>query len=222
MKMFKYIIIIGISAFTALLIGVYLYRPYLLFSIPINKINCIDYTKTDHSSKLNDKTSFYMHKVKLNGIVPCSNEHELVSNNLLFVDETKNYVVASLTSSYPYLTKKGKSLLDSIGARFNSKLINTPFKGTKFIVSSLTRTTESVNRLMKWNKNAVQNSPHLYGETFDIKYKMFHRPFAFLSKCNKKYLESVLAEVLYEMRTEKKCWVLKEKRQPCFHVVARN
>lgn len=221
MKTFKYIFI-SLLSMSLLLIGLILYyRPYLIKNVPIKKIDCSFENIPNRSHKLNDKLSTYIDYASKNGIKKCKTKSEFKDRELIKIIETEHYVVAPLTSSYPYLSTSGKALLDSIGYRFGNKLKNTPYEGVKLVLSSLTRTEESVKGLMKWNSNAVKNSPHLYGGTFDIKYKSFYKPFTYLSACNKTQLESILAEVLLELKQENLCWVLKEKKHPCFHVVSR-
>jgi hypothetical protein len=160
-----------------------------------------------------------MGHVQQTGIKKCNSKIEITERNLIKIEEQNNYVVAPLTHSSPYLTKNGKALLDTIGNRFNKSLEGTPLEGTKFIISSLTRTTSDVVSLQKWNNNATKNSPHLYGGTFDIKYKRFYKPFSKLEQCHIKYLDALLSKILSDLKQGNKCWVLKEKKQPCFHVV---
>lgn len=85
----------------------------------------------------------------------------------------------------------------------------------------MTRTTEEFNRLRKYNSNASENTPHYYGNALDISYVRFSARKWFITDCDKYYLKEALAEVIWQLRKEKKCWATYEINQGCFHVVAR-
>lgn len=177
------------------------------------------------SRKLNDRIVDYSAEAKRSGIETCSDEDDiaaLVSANRLFkVTSGRYYEIEDLTHSYPYLTKDSKKLLNEIGKRFREKVSRDGLKGSKFIVTSMTRTTEVLKKLGKTNINVSDNSPHLNGNAFDISYARFsflkHR----VTECDKWYMKEALAEVIYELKKEKKCWATYERKQGCFHVVAR-
>lgn len=174
------------------------------------------------SHKLTDRLQDYMTATKKNGITPLDNEAAIKSaEQLVSVSDSEYYIIDDLTHSYPYLTEDGLALLNKIGERFHQKLAGTSLAGTKFIVTSLTRTKESVSRLTKSNGNAVTNSPHLYGVSFDITYSRFHLPYTRLRSCHKQYLKEALAQAIQEQREKDNCWATKEKNQPCFHVVVQ-
>jgi hypothetical protein len=69
--------------------------------------------------------------------------------------------------------------------------------------------------------NASANSPHLYGNAFDISYKRFIVRKWSLTNCDKKFLKEALAEVIWQLREENRCWATYEKMQNCYHVVSR-
>jgi hypothetical protein len=75
--------------------------------------------------------------------------------------------------------------------------------------------------LRRNNSNASANSPHLNGNAFDITYLRFSSRKFFLTECDKRFFKEALAEVILDLRREKKCWATYEKNQSCFHVVAR-
>jgi hypothetical protein len=93
--------------------------------------------------------------------------------------------------------------------------------GVRFYITSMTRRNDNLIKLRKFNGNASVNSPHLYGNAFDISYKRFAAHKWRLTECDKKYLKESLAEIIVQLRSEKKCWATYEKVQSCFHVVAR-
>ena len=126
-----------------------------------------------------------------------------------------------MTYSSPYLTKDSKVLLEEIARRFREKVSQKGLKGARLIVTSLTRKTESVKKLRRNNTNSSENSPHLYGNAFDITYKRFIVRKWLLTNCDKKYLKDALGEVIWQLREEKRCFATYERMQNCFHVVAR-
>ena len=93
------------------------------------------------------------------------------SSNMVKVTNGIGYAVATakLTHSEPYLHKKAYSVLKEIGAEFDKKLKGTKAEGSKFKISSLTRTTKQQKELSRRNRNATKGtSAHSYGAAFDI------------------------------------------------------
>jgi len=188
-------------------------------------VRCNDYRQALYSKKLSDKIPEYIGKSSLSGIVKCRNEKEIlerVSQGTLF--EVKNgngFFIEKLSHSYPYLTKDGKDLLIDIGKRFREKVSETRLRGSRFKITSVTRTADKLKRLREVNSNASVSSPHLYGNAFDISYMRFTTRKWFLTSCDKKFLKEALAEVIWKLREEKRCWATYEVKQSCFHVVSR-
>jgi hypothetical protein len=186
---------------------------------------CIDYKQRDVSRNLNDRIVDYSSAAKTRGIKPCKSDAEIRSNisagRLVKIKDGSLYVVDRMTYSSPCATKVTKILLDEIGERLAKKTSQKGLSGVKFIITSLTRKTESLKSLRRSNKNASENSPHLYGNAFDISYKRFIVRKWILTNCDKKFLKDALGEVIWELNQERKCWATYEKGQSCFHVVAR-
>ena len=175
-----------------------------------------------YSSKLNDKMSSYIDYVEKNGVPPCRSENELKKNpRLKPIKAGKNYSIDHLTHSHAYLSSKGKSLLDKIDADFGAKIKGTDLKGSQFIITSLTRTKQNVRELKKINVNASDRSAHMYGGCFDITYSRFKNKRKKLDANDIYRLKETIAEIIYQLMQERKCWATKEKREPCFHVVSR-
>ena len=188
----------------------------------IVNVDCPDTSIIRYSKKLNDKMPTYIKQTKKNGIKETKDLEELSKNKKLKkISENKYYIIDKLTHSYPYLTEEGKDLLDTIGARFHKKLKDTELDETKFILTSLTRTTESVKKLRKRNTNSSIASAHFHGECFDIAYARFERRHTRLKDCHVYFLKETLASVLLDLKKDKKCWALTERNIPCFHVVSR-
>lgn len=185
---------------------------------------CRNYQQV-YSRKLTDRVPDYSAAAKLTGIERCMNEGDISekvsSGQLLKIREGRDYLIEDLTHSYPYLTRDGKKLLNEIGRRFREKVGKDGLKGSRFIITSMTRTAESIRTLGRTNTNASDNSPHLNGNAFDISYARFSIRKFEVTECDKWYMKEALAEVIWQLRNEKKCWATYEKQQGCFHVVAR-
>ncbi len=188
-------------------------------------VRCKNYQQVNFSKKLNDRIVDYSAQAKARGIAVCSNKKEIeqrvAARKLFRVRSGNMYVVDDMTHSYPYLTRDSKRLLDEIGQRLKEKIAKDGLKGSKMHVTSMTRTTEKVRGLRKTNGNSSENSPHLYGNAFDISYARFSFRKVYVTECDKWYMKEALAEVIWQLRQEKKCWATYEKQQGCFHVVSR-
>ena len=186
---------------------------------------CLDYKQKDFSRKLNDKIVDYSAVAKLKGIKVCKDENELkrrISEGKLVIVKTgKEYIIGKMTFSYPCITQDSKILLDEIARRFREKSSQKGLTGARFFITSMTRKTDNVKTLRRYNTNASENSPHLYGNAFDISYKRFKVRKWVLTNCDKKFLKEALAEVIWQLREENKCWATYEKVQNCYHVVSR-
>ncbi len=186
---------------------------------------CLDYKQKEFSRKLNDRIVDYSAAAKLKGINVCKDDSELKKRisegKLVNVKSGNSYVVERMTFSYPCVTRDSKILLDEIATRLREKSSQKGLNGVKFFITSMTRKTDNVRSLRRYNGNASKNSPHLYGNAFDISYKRFIARKWILTNCDKKFLKEALAEVIWQLRAENKCWATYEKVQNCYHVVAR-
>jgi hypothetical protein len=186
---------------------------------------CRNYNQVVLSRKLNDRIVDYSAQASAGGIRECKNEVEISrrvrEGDLIKVKNSRLYLVDGMSYSYPYLTRESKILLDEIGRRFREKISHVGLKGSKFIVTSMTRTTEKMKGLRKYNGNLSDNSPHLNGNSFDISYARFSFRKLFVTECDKWFLKEALGEVIWQLREEKKCWATYERVQGCFHVVSR-
>jgi len=185
---------------------------------------CIN-TQQVFSKKLNDLIPDYIQSVQNKGLKKFNNESEIkvsvTEGELLRVRNNCRFIAGDMKHSYPYLTKDAKRLLKETGRRFHRKIKKEGFKGSRFIITSMTRTVEKVKSLNKINVNASENSPHMYGVAFDISYTRFSVLKLKVNECDKWYLKEALAEVIWQLREENMCWATYEKQQGCFHIVAR-
>ena len=186
---------------------------------------CIDYRQKDFSRKLNDRLVDYSSAAKAKGIAPCRNEKDIMQRvkegKLVRVRGSKHYQIDKLTFSSPYLTRDSKKLLDEITRRFSEKTAAKKLYGVKVIITSMTRKSDNIKILRKSNSNASENSPHQYGNAFDITYKRFIVSKMTITNCDHKFMKEALAEIILQMKTEGRCWATYERNQNCFHVVSR-
>ena len=161
------------------------------------------------------------------GVKPLQNREAAVKlgSKVMEIKSGDLYQVDSLTHSIPFLVPKASALLDSIGANFLDSLESKGLNPNQIIVTSVLRTNDDVRRLGQRNTNSSKNSAHVYGTTFDITYKRFHkvedpdgRP---MQDVRADTLKLVLSEVLRDLKKKEMCFVKYELKQACFHITAR-
>ncbi len=140
--------------------------------------------------------------------------HQLIDNRVLVeVSMGAGYKVDELTHSYPYMTLHSKKVLKELGRTFEA----LHGEGNYFTVSSATRTIAQQNKLKKRNRNATDgNSSHSFGVSFDISYIRFNG----IKKGNRK-AQKDLEAILNHFQKENKIFVIKERRQACYHITVR-
>lgn len=180
-------------------------------------------SRMSYSEMFPDMNDVQLEAAKSNGL---RNPDKLVnpesSVELVKVETCEAYVVDSLRHSKPFLVPQAEKLLMYIGHRFDE--IQTEYgikRRVRPLVTSLLRSRSDVGRLRRVNRNATENSCHLYGTTFDISYTRFVDQNGIVVASNSKYKE-LLAKALYELRFEGLCFVRYERRQPCFHITVRS
>lgn len=143
-----------------------------------------------------------------------------VNRPLVRVNSDRYVFVDELRHSYPYLVPESRELLDEIGRRFHDTLISRGGGPYRLKVTSMLRTAHSVRRLRRVNRASVDSSAHLFGTTFDISFTNFpysggepHR--------TQEDLKNLLAEILYSLHEEGRCYIKYEHRPGCFHITAR-
>lgn len=161
------------------------------------------------------------------GVKPLKNREaaEKLGGRVVEIKSGDLYQVDSLTHSIPFLIPKASALLDSIGANFLDSLESKGLNPNQVIVTSVLRTQDDVKRLRRVNINASANSVHMFGTTFDISYKRFHkvedpdgRP---MQDVRADTLKLVLSEVLRDLKKKDMCYIKYELKQACFHITAR-
>lgn len=161
------------------------------------------------------------------GVSPVKDRHdaEVRKNELVYIGASPYYTVDKLKNSLPYLVPRAAVLLDHIGQNFFDSLQIKQVPLHKFIVTSVLRTREDVDKLRGRNHNATVNSCHLYGTTFDICYNRYttvsdpdQKPRRAVTNDTLKW---VLSEVLRDMRQNNRCYIKYEVKQGCFHITVR-
>ncbi len=178
-----------------------------------------------YEKEMRDQLWMYFEQSKHHGIplIPKNKKdlgHLVQQGALKELKQNEYFVLDTMYYSYPYLIDDAHDLLIEIGERFQRKLENTGLECTRFTVTSVLRTEESIRRLRRRNRNSVRNSSHLHGTTFDLSYKTFFADRT-LTEGEVHYLGQMLMRTLWELRKEKKCWVTYEVWQTCLHVVSR-
>ena len=174
-----------------------------------------------------DLNDTHLSAAKRIGVSPLQNRAaaEKLGKKVVEIKSGDLYQVDSLTHSIPFLVPRASALLDSIGANFLDSLESKGLNPNQVIVTSVLRTHDDVKRLGKRNVNASKNSAHIYGTTFDITYKRFHkvedpdgRP---MQDVRADTLKMVLSEVLRDLKKKNMCYIKYELKQGCFHITAR-
>ena len=161
------------------------------------------------------------------GIVPLSTRAgvDSIASQLMKIESSHAFRVDSLTHSVPYLIPSAYELLYTIATNFQIKLQEQGLAQYQFIVTSMLRTSDDVRKLRRVNRNAVKNSCHLYGTTFDIAYNCFEKvdsvPDFTGADASHKVLMNTLGETLKELRDDNRCYVKFERGQPCYHITTR-
>lgn len=169
----------------------------------------------------NDSNCYHLDAAKQIGIEPLGDtrSHWYARRPLVKIVSCADFYVEPLTHSSPYLVPEAARTLHEIGSRFNDSLQSRGGGAYRIKVTSVLRTPESVARLRRHNRNAIDSSVHRYATTFDISYSRFAADNDSLPR-SAEDLKNLLAEVLVAMRREGKCMVKMERKQPCFHITA--
>ena len=177
-----------------------------------------------YTSQLNHCLLDYMDRSVGQGIKACADVKGLYqalrAKQIVTILPNTGYILDSFTHSYGFLTPHASEVLKEIGRAFADSLANSPQKDCKLVVTSMTRTQQTVSKLMRHNKTAVRKSPHLNGNTFDFSFSRFHTQHA-LSQIEKSHLQTIIAQILVHFKKDLKIWVTFEAREECLHIVAR-
>lgn len=172
-----------------------------------------------------DSNSTQLIAAETNGVIPVDSREEIMDyvddGRLTNISTSPYYIVEDLTHSMPYLVPKAQLLLNTIGINFVDSLHSKGYPLHLPVVTSVLRTAHDIRNLQQGNINSVTNSCHCYGTTIDITYNRF-MPLegADITRYDDN-LKKVLAEVLYDLRAQNRCYVKYERLQACFHLTVR-
>jgi len=161
------------------------------------------------------------------GVRPVRNREQAEhrKDELVYVGSNPYYVIdRGMTSSIPYLVPRAAHLLHDIGRNYLDSLAVKGVPLHRIIVTSVLRSEEDVIRLMLKNGNASDQSCHRFGTTFDIcynRYSTVEPPGERRRTVTNDTLKYVLAEVLRDLREERRCYIKYEVKQGCFHITTR-
>lgn len=169
-----------------------------------------------------DSNSVQMVAARNNGVAPMNGRNEVMrcasNNQLSNISSSPYYIIDNLTHSMPYLVPKAQRLLNTIGINFVDSLHSKGLPLHLPIVTSVLRTNDDIRRLQHGNSNSIANSCHCYGTTIDITYNRFMPLQGNKLTRYDDTLKKVLAEVLYDLRADGRCYVKYERMQACFHL----
>ena len=160
------------------------------------------------------------------GVKPVADSAEASKSKklLVYVGANPYFYVDRLRNSIPYLVPRAAVLLQDIGRNFYDSLQVKGIPLHKIIVTSIMRSKKDVAALRKKNRNATENSCHLYGTTFDVcynRYKTVQAPGEHRREVRNDTLKYVLAEVMRDMRERNRCYIKYEVHQGCWHITVR-
>lgn len=131
-----------------------------------------------------------------------------------------HYVVDSLWMSMPYLIPEAAQLLADISRAWCDTVKARSGCDYRLRVTSLTRSDYSVARLVRRNRAATEQSCHRYGTTFDVSWSRFDCRDT-MRVANLEDMKNTLAEIIYSMREQGRCYAIYEHKSGCFHVTVR-
>jgi hypothetical protein len=124
------------------------------------------------------------------------------------IESNNNYTIRKLYHSKPLLLPKAVIFLDSLSTAYRQLCELNSLTYIPFEITSVTRTVKSVSKLTKTNNNAIEESTHLHGKTFDISYRSFY---------NRNKQKEAFIKALSNLQKQKKCFV-KFERNGCLHI----
>ena len=180
----------------------------------------------NYNREFNDFNDLHMAAAVKNGITPLETRADTVHQMDLLVrlpEALDLYRQYDITHSIPYLVPSAAKLFIDIAQNFRDSLYSKEMPLHKIYLTSITRTDEDTKRLTKRNINASNNSAHRYGTTFDVSWKRFDKLDLHNSEdISPDRLKLVLAQVLFDLKNDERCYVKHERRQACFHITVRD
>lgn len=178
----------------------------------------------NYKADFNDLLRDYKAAARNVGIAPIKNRKvaETKKKDLVEIKNGKYYVIdPEMNRSIPFLVPHAKNLLDEIGREFSDSLSTLGYPRYQLIISSVLRTEEDIKNMKKidHNENVSKDSPHRFGNAFDLKYLSFEKGEGNDKDVNPEGLKNVLASVLLHFKEH--AWITYETGQACFHIVSK-
>lgn len=179
----------------------------------------------NYNSEFNDMNELHIVSAIKNGINPLETRDDTIhqiDDLVRLPDELELYRSYNITHSIPYLVPSATELFIDITQIFRDSLVSKELPLYKLYLTSITRTDDDTRRLTRRNINATSNSAHRYGTTFDISWKRFDKIDEHISdELTPDRLKLVLAEVLFDLKNNNRCYIKHERNQACFHITVR-
>ena len=179
----------------------------------------------NYNREFNDLNELHIVSAIKLGIDPLATRDDTIhhiKDMVRLPDELELYKSYDITHSIPYLVPSAAKLFMDIAQTFRDSLYSKELPLYKLYLTSVTRTDDDITRLTKRNINASDNSAHRYGTTFDVSWKRFERVDQNSGQeLMPERLKLVLAQVLFDMKANERCYVKHEKKQACFHITVR-
>lgn len=179
----------------------------------------------NYNREFNDMNELHIASAIKNGITPLETRDDTIHhlNDLVRIpDELDLYKSYNITHSIPHLVPLAAKLFVDITQAFRDSLYSKELPLYKLNLTSITRTDDDIVRLTKRNINASNNSAHRYGTTFDVSWKRFDKVDQDgQDELLPERLKLVLAQVLFDLKKNERCYIKHERKQACFHITVR-
>ena len=180
----------------------------------------------NYNREFNDLQDLHMEAALQHGISPLEHRGDTAKfkkKDLVRLPPAMElYKTYQLTHSIPYLVPSAAKLFVDITHNFRDSLYSKELPLYRLYLTSVLRTDEDVKKLTRNNINASENSVHRYATTFDISWKRFEQVIPdSTSEVMPERLKLVLAQVLFDLKEQERCFVKHERQQACFHITVR-
>ena len=179
----------------------------------------------NYNREFNDLNDLHIVSAIKNGITPLEVRDDTIHQLKKLVrlpDELELYTSYDITHSIPYLVPSAAKLFVDITQAFRDSLYSKELPLYKLTLTSITRTDDDIVRLTRRNINASNNSAHRYGTTFDVSWKRFDKvDHHTQDELLPERLKLVLAQVLFDLKENERCYIKHERQQACFHITVR-
>lgn len=179
----------------------------------------------NYNKEFNDLQEQHMMAAESNGVSPLLSRDDTIKLKKKLIrlpDELDLYKTYDLTHSMPFLVPSAAKLFVDIAQNFRDSLYRKELPLYKIYLTSVLRSDDDVSKLTKRNINASDNSTHRYGTTFDISWKRFEQVVPDTTdQIMPERLKLVLAQVIFDLRSQERCFVKHERQQACFHITVR-